>query len=393
MWRLLIRNFSRIGPTLPPVPRIEEARGLNEFVRAIEYINAKRYQMAEIELNLCLEILKNGGLFAEPAYNFTLKKLAFVYKQQNKTKQCEKALKDIVKHYESKAETYPDLFLAAQETLAMYLLEADVGRCVDLCREVLANTPSEFFHYLFGISLVLKGEDFITAKEHLQALVLNKDPQPEVLYNFAYAQLVHPRKFTNPNKLNTQEIKENRNAVIEYVHAIPNFKKAIQYFENLSEPYEPNPDNPGLKKKESGLVLTTLAEMGWGDGLTLQETAAWLKCALKLYEEVDKTKLGRVLTLTGRLLRDQKQFLHAEGLLSNAMSILEGRGDWDEALVCEEYGGLLNKISKRENEGEQLIAKAKLIRSKLPFWAERAAHMFIPKWTLEMQPFTSSPSY
>eukprot|EP00358_Blepharisma_japonicum_P003852 CAMPEP_0202951888 /NCGR_PEP_ID=MMETSP1395-20130829/34320_1 /ASSEMBLY_ACC=CAM_ASM_000871 /TAXON_ID=5961 /ORGANISM="Blepharisma japonicum, Strain Stock R1072" /LENGTH=165 /DNA_ID=CAMNT_0049660345 /DNA_START=483 /DNA_END=977 /DNA_ORIENTATION=- len=165
--------------------------------------------------------------------------------------------------------------------------------------------------------------------------------------------------------MNDKEIRENRNAVIEYVQAIPNFKKAIQYFENLSDPYEPNPDNPGLKKRESGLVLTTLAEMGWGDGLTLKETAAWLKCALKLYEEVDKKKLGRVLTLTGRLLKDQKQFLHAEGLLSNAMSILEGRGDWDEALVCEEYGGLLKKIPKRENEGEQLIEKAKLIRSKL----------------------------
>jgi hypothetical protein len=74
--------------------------------------------------------------------------------------------------------------------------------------------------------------------------------------------------------------------------------------------------------------------------------------------------------------------MHAEGLLSNALSHFEGSRDYNYVMSLEVFGSMLKSMPKRESEGEKLLEKAEEISSQLPYWAGRSIHLHIPQWHL-----------
>lgn len=185
MWRYIGRAFSKATFKITDISEMEMIKTLNEYNRAIEHISHKRYQMAELDLGVCLEIIKNIGKYGEPSYNFILTKLAYLSKLQNKHKNCEKLLEQAVKNFDAKSE-FQSYLIPATEILMTQYLSTDISKCLEIGRTI--SKPSVYMRHLEGIAYLLKNEDYEIAKGILGYLLKEDPEQPEILHNLGYAQ-------------------------------------------------------------------------------------------------------------------------------------------------------------------------------------------------------------
>jgi hypothetical protein len=95
--RLLTRRFSQAATAAPTI---------EEYTKAVQYVSEQQFGLAEIEFNNCLEILKNGGMYGEPSYNFILQRVASVQRVQGKIEATEQTMEEVVSNYKARSDEH-----------------------------------------------------------------------------------------------------------------------------------------------------------------------------------------------------------------------------------------------------------------------------------------------
>lgn len=327
MWRSSLRYFSeskiieQAGST---------AKEFGEFLSAIEHMKTHNYSSAEQDFKKCIDILETRKLYGEPVYNFILQRLALVYRAQNKPTLTEKTLEEITKNYKSQESIYPNQLNRAYNDLFLQYLHSNVPKALKLGiylknPKIWNLIPSQYqkdFLFYIATAKLLHGTEYERALlDYDECLMMNPGPNAcFLLHNMACARWWNMdfRRTSGDHDLDPAK------AILSYKESIYEFQKAIQLFENTPEVYRPNPTNPGLKNKLSGLCLTNIGEIYLKTTVyDLQEAISWLKCALTFYSEVDKPNIGRVLVLIGIFLRADNQIKEAEAILREAYQVLK----------------------------------------------------------------------
>jgi exonuclease VII small subunit len=139
----LLRNFSKgVRPAehlSSDFSGTELAQSLEEYSTAMELIKSSNWTMAELELQRCLEIIKNSGQSEETSYNFILTRIALMQRAQSKFNQCEKTLEQIVRNYKNHDKKYPNQLEKAYETLFKQYLSTNVTKALKLGEYLLKN--------------------------------------------------------------------------------------------------------------------------------------------------------------------------------------------------------------------------------------------------------------
>jgi hypothetical protein len=109
---------------------------------------------------------------------------------------------------------------------------------------------------------VLGGQRYTEAKRELIECVGMKMTQGAgiELHNLGCAQWLHPSKFSSTPEIQNEE---KRIAEIEACEAIPNFLKAIEMKEGLSEGFSIQ-SKERLRMKNTGISITNIAEVYLG---------------------------------------------------------------------------------------------------------------------------------
>ncbi|CAG9313999.1 unnamed protein product [Blepharisma stoltei] len=390
MLRLARRFFAGIAPQVEYPIGIKDVQNIDEYLDALENIEEGKFPIVEQKLIQCLSIAEERGLYGEPPYNILLKRLAFIFRIENKTSMCERLLEEIVKNFKERESLYPSQLSCSYETLLMQYLDTNIDKGIDLAKKLLEEKPShineEFVKNMLAIAYLLKGGNIWESKKLLSSLIATNPQQPELYHNLGCAQWWHLLSFEKPETITikegeTYEQSEYRAAAMEFTDSVASFQRAIQHFEGLPDIYKIDPNNKlGLKSSICGISLTNISEVHL-QSANLEEAIKWLKCALTFYEEVDKQNAGRSLALTGVFLKFQKEYNEAEKVLTKALGLVNGRGDYNEIFVNEVYASVLKKL-KKEKEAEELLEKANGLSKNLTYWAARAVHLHIPMWTL-----------
>ena len=132
----IFRNFSKIVTAVEQSPKnvigSELAESLDEYSHAMELVNSKNWQMAELELQRCLEIIEKAGFRGEPSYNFILNRLALVQRAQSKFGFCEKSLEEILRNCKATETKYPQELEKAYEILFKQYLSSNINKAIKL---------------------------------------------------------------------------------------------------------------------------------------------------------------------------------------------------------------------------------------------------------------------
>lgn len=132
----IFRNFCKVVTAVEtsPIEMVgkELAESLGEYSSAMHLIQEKNWPMAELELHRCLEIIEKAGFYAEPSYNFVMKRLALTQRAQRKFSVCEKTLEEIVKNYKATEKNYSELLEKSYETLFKQYLSTNIAKALKL---------------------------------------------------------------------------------------------------------------------------------------------------------------------------------------------------------------------------------------------------------------------
>ena len=113
----------------------------------------------------------------------------------------------------------------------------------------------------------------------------------------------------------------------------------------------------------------------------------WLKKAGEICVEFDKKAAGRPLALLGVAAKFSDNKAYAETIFKKALQVVNEvffrqKNDFNEFLVLQVYGFMLKSLN-REDEGEKLLEKSKIIQDNLFVWSERATQIYLPTWHLD----------
>mmetsp|Transcript_25896 Transcript_25896/g.45764 ORF Transcript_25896/g.45764 Transcript_25896/m.45764 type:complete len:370 (+) Transcript_25896:6269-7378(+) len=360
------------------VAQAQKAGNIEEYSKALELISTRKFNEAVQELEKCLGILEERDLYGQPDYNFVLQRLALAHRLNSDYPACEDALEKVVQNYLVIGDDYPQLRSKAYANLALQYLQSNVKKAIQLCNwlqrpdewKTLDRDMQKDVHFFIGTGYLLYGNYRKEAIHHFETC-LRMNPEARacfVLHNLACAQWWQYKNYEyNPDTSN-----DYKSAAMEFVECIPNFQTSIQILEGLSEPFKPN--DPVLKVKASGLSLTNIAEVLLETG-NETEGSLWLRAALKHYETLDKPNIGRAYTLTALYLEAQGQAAEAKEMLEVAVKVTAGRNDFNEIFALE-------SLAKVDSSRTDCLESAKLLRQKMFPWAERAAYLHVPTWSI-----------
>ena len=138
MWRLR-RSFSSYDMLYT----------LEEYARGLEFIENRKFNLAEMEFKRCLDILKNMQLNSENVYDHVNNRLALMFRAQGKTTQCEKTLEEIVNNCNQRQD-HDRMYTAKMNLLKQYL-HSNVDKAVTMENSYVPDEMKNEFLYCIGV--------------------------------------------------------------------------------------------------------------------------------------------------------------------------------------------------------------------------------------------------
>lgn len=339
-----------------------KVQDLAEFVQGRERLAKGQYQLAELELKRALQILDNSRQTEESSFALLMTDIARALAGQGKTVQAGQTLEKVVERLGK-----GDLEWPALSNLLAFYLSAAPEKASQLTKTLLSNPSLREEHkhearLIAGSALLLQGDpsEAISLLQPAFPLYL----QPFARHNLGCAQWWSVSPPHSPAK-STAEL---------LFPAVSSLHSAITAFENTPNLSDPLP----LLSPYTCLSLTTLGSVHLACGEDAQ-ASKWLKVALKCYQKHAPGQTNRPLILLAGLLRREKAFLHAEGMLQYAIDQLAQSAPCpDQVAALKEYALTLQSNPKREREWQSHLTQAALIETKLPPWAVCAGFLHLP---------------
>lgn len=338
-------------------------QGLAEFRQGRERLAKGQYQLAELELKRALQILDNSRETDTSSFALLMTDIALAQAAQEKNSQAEQTLERLVQRGKE-----GELGWTAMGNLLAFYLGTAPNKAVQLANQAvldasLSTERRQEARFVAGTGILLQQEDLGKAISLLTP-AFPSYLQPFAWHNLGCAQWWAVAPLTSPTKPSSDSL----------LPAITSLTECIKAFESVSELTEALP----LLSPYTGLSLTTLAAVYLAVGKEAQ-ASKWLKVALKSYQKHAPGQTSRPLVLLASLLRREKAFLHAEGMLQFSIDQLsKSKPSPDLVSALKEYALTLQSNPKRLQESQNLLSQAKTIESKLTPWANLAAYLHLP---------------
>ena len=334
-----------------------------EFLQGRERLAKGQFQLAELELKRALQILDNSRETDNASFALLMTDIARAQAGQEKTAQAEQTLERLVERGKEGELGWT----AVSNLLAFYLFTAP-DKAAKLANRALLDSGfsaerRDEARFIAGSALLLQQED------PNKAISLLQPAFPLYLQPFAWHNLGCAQWWAVAAPNSTK--KPSSEALIP---AISSLMASIKAFESVNELTEALP----LLSPYTGLSLTTLASIYLAEGKEAQ-ASKWLKVALKSYQKHAPNQTSRPLVLLASLLRREKAFLHAEGMLQFSIDQLsKSKPSPDLVFALKEYALTLQSNPKREQESQSHLSQAQTLESKLSPWAHLAGHLHLP---------------
>lgn len=337
---------------------------LAEFVQGRELLNKGKCGLAEMELKRALQILDNSKETDEASFAVLMTDIARAQLGQSKSSPAQLTLETIVHK-----TTAADLRWASIRNLLSHYLSTAPSQAANLCKLLLTDatiqgTWRDEVRFILGTAMMLQREDVGKAVEVLNQQ-FDAELRPFVKHNLGCALWWSVTAYGR-NMENGTESTLNP--------AVSSLFSAISGLENVPEVTESLP----LTSPYTGHSLSTLACIY----LTYHnntQASKWLKLSLKSHQKHSPELTSAPLIRLAALLRREKAFLHAEGMLQYAIDqLVKAAPSYDLVLALREFAATIQSNPKRERESHQYLSQATEMENKLHPWANLACYLHLP---------------
>jgi len=372
----------------------KELAVFQEYKEAKAFQTQRKYTQSNELLQRVLDIFETSQLQNSDPYIFLLQKLAQNEISLNNVQKADTYLQKAITNTDfSKKENLID---GNFQNLFLLYLKTDLEKALNISKKALTSLQekgasiqeqSKILFYL-GTANLLSGfyeeaiQNFNQCVENipqssLKGSALNnlaltlwwKTPNPE---KESVSEIVSLFKESVLNNENPSELDEARRKDFDELFRnqtlLPN-----DYAKFVSD------EQVLVNNKESITPLFNIADLLFNLGpQTKNETAFWIRYAMKVTEKNDPENINRVLLLLAKFYGSSKQFIRAEGLFRRVLELSENITE-TKFNCLKAYAETLQTITNRKNEGDNMLEEARNLEKQIPSWTLKLDHLSLPE--------------
>jgi len=375
----------------------KELAVFQEYKKAKAFQSQQKYTQSNELLQRVLDIFERSRLQNSDSYLYLLQRLAQNEISLHNIRKADTYLQKAISNTDfSKKENLID---GNFQNLFLLYLRTDVEKALNISKKALASLQEKgasiqeqsILLFYLGTAHFLCGsyEEAIRnfnkcieniPQSSLKGSALNnlaltlwwkapnpgKEPVSEIVFLFKESVLnnEHPSQLDEGQRKDFDELFRNQTL-------LPN-----DYAKFISD------EQALVKNKESIIPLFNIASFLFSLGSqTKNETAFWIRYAMKVTEKNDPENMNRILLLLAKFYGSSKQYIRAEGLFRRVLELSENIPE-TKFNCLKAYGETLQTITNRKNEGDNMLEEAKNLEKQIHSWALKLDHLSLPEINL-----------